>query len=174
MHRPPCLSALAAAIAAVLVLPAHAASPNLAPATAAASPRLATVASLSRLIRTKLKYVGEGAASTNVPALTRTAMPGLTTFILCPGTSMCYLEATIEAQVSNATGAMGFDLIVDGIGTDPQIGANHVFNPENYEMTSRTFVVPLIPGRHRVGFQVFGTTDFSYVRHSASYRLFKP
>lgn len=128
---------------------------------------------LNRLVATKLHYVGEGAPLTEVAAMTRTAMPGLATRIRCPGKSHCYLEAFVEAQVFNLSGAMGFDLIVDGNALDPSIGSVHVFGADNFEMAQRRFMVRLQPGVHRIAVEIFGTEAFSFVRHAAAYRMYK-
>lgn len=128
---------------------------------------------LTRLVATKLRYVGEGAPEIHVPAMQRTNMPGLAGKIACPGKSSCYLEAVVEAQVFNLTGAMGFDVIVDGNGLDSAIGSVHVFGADNYEMAQRRFMVEVPPGMHSIKVQTFGTEGFSFVRHAATYRMYK-
>jgi hypothetical protein len=128
---------------------------------------------LTRLISTKLRYVGEGAPEIYVPAMQRTNMPGLAGKIACPGKSSCYLEAVVEAQVFNLTGAMGFDVIVDGNGLDSAIGSVHVFGANNYEMAQRRFMVEVPPGMHSIKVQTFGTEGFSFVRHAATYKMYK-
>ena len=128
---------------------------------------------LTRLVSTKLRYVGEGAAEIFVPALQRTYMPGLSGRIACPGKSSCYLEAVVEAQVFNLSGAMGFDVVVDGNGLDQAIGSVHVFGANNYEMAQRRFMVEVPPGMHSIKVQIFGTEGFSFVRHAATYKMYK-
>jgi hypothetical protein len=128
---------------------------------------------LTRLVGTKLRYVGEGAPEITVPAMTRTRMPSLAGWMRCPGKSRCYLEAVIEAQVFNLTGAMGFDLIVDGNPMDSAIGSVHAFNTGTYEITQRRFVIELLPGPHKFDVVTFGTEGFTYVRHAATYKLYK-
>ncbi len=128
---------------------------------------------LTRLVSTKLRYVGEGAPEIYVPAMQRTNMPGLAGRIACPGKSSCYLEAVVEAQVFNLTGAMGFDVIVDGNGLDSAIGSVHVFGANNYEMAQRRFMVEVPPGMHSIKVETFGTEGFSFVRHAATYKMYK-
>jgi hypothetical protein len=128
--------------------------------------------SLTRLQSTKLRYIGEGSPSTPVMAMTPTTMPGLSAHIRCRGKRACYLEIAVEAQVVGDGGAMGFDLVVNGESLDAAIGSIMELKPETYELAQRRFMIKIEPGRHELQVVVFGTRNFAFVRHAATYRVY--
>ena len=153
--------------------PAAGAQEVLRPALAGSGSRALSTPVLGKLASTRMLYAGAGASMTGITGGVLTTIPSLTTSLRCPGPSPCYVEAEVEMQVFGTTGAMGFDLRVDGAGVDPNIGANYVFGAATPEMTARRFVVRVPPGGHSFAVAVYGNQDFSYGRHSIAYRVYK-